>query len=113
MPAKRIIAYAPSIGYSDPQLLEKAECAQGIKKLTKVFARDDKTAQLAQTLRNEEIERVCDPTLLIADQWKNLEEEYKIDTPYIMVYSYHPDPKVKEEVCNYAKKNGLKIMRIM
>ena len=59
-----LVAYAPSVGQTH-ELNVPEYVKEGILQFKAVSARDQLTEQLAEEIRNEEIERVTDPSVLL------------------------------------------------
>ena len=59
---ERLVAYAPSVGQTH-ELNVPEYVKEGILQFKAVSARDQLTEQLAEEIRNEEIERVTDPNI--------------------------------------------------
>ena len=79
----------------------------GILKFKAVSARDQLTEELAEKIRNEEIERVTDPTFLVHIP----DEEVPVVTqPYMLFYYCDGLSEVeKQKLIDYAHKNGMAV----
>ena len=112
--SKKKVAYAPSIGYADVDgCVDDEHLVSCISEFDSCYVRDDSTKRLVECIRKEKVKRVCDPTLLLYDEWQNYEEEYKIEEPYMIIYGYSNEScDIKDEIQNYAKKKGLKIISV-
>ena len=110
-----MIAYAPSCGQTDMERINHFHCKEliggGLKRFTKLSARDTRTQQIVAELTGRKVELVCDPVLL----YKFPLESYSLPkgTPkkdYMVVYSYDArfiDEKEIKAVKEYSKKHNL------
>lgn len=103
---EKLVAYAPSVGQThETDVPEYVKT--GILKFKAVSARDQLTEELAEKIRNEEIERVTDPTFLVHIP----DEEVPVVTqPYMLFYYCDGLPEVeKQKLIDYAHKNGMAV----
>lgn len=116
---KKIIAYAPSCGQTNMELIESKNAKEliesGLKKINSLSARDENTKNVMEELtQNKSIPIVIDPVLLY-DFSKINTKIKKIKNKYLIVYSYDKNMnniKEIEAIKNYAKKKNLKIASI-
>lgn len=103
---EKLIAYAPSVGQtSDLEVPDYVK--EGILKFKAVSARDLLTEKLVGEIREEEVERVVDPTFLSKIP---TEPVSTVKKPYILFYYCDGFPKEeKNKIFDYAKKNGLAV----
>lgn len=97
---ERLVAYAPSVGQTH-ELNVPEYVKEGILQFKAVSARDQLTEQLAEEIRNEEIERVTDPTFLvhIPD-----EKVSSVSQPYMLFYYCDGLPEAeKQKLIDYKK----------
>ncbi len=103
---EKLVAYAPSVGQThETDVPEYVKT--GILKFKAVSARDQLTEELAEKIRNEEIERVTDPTFLVHIP----DEEVPVVTqPYMLFYYCDGLSEVeKQKLIDYAHKNGMAV----
>ena len=103
---ERLVAYAPSVGQTH-ELNVPEYVKEGILQFKAVSARDQLTEQLAEEIRNEEIERVTDPTFLvhIPD-----EKVSSVSQPYMLFYYCDGLPEAeKQKLIDYAHQNGMAV----
>ena len=114
--ANKIIAYAPSLGYSTLQSYNRHnEFISSIgKNITWFGARDGFTESFLKHIGISSINRVCDPTILMYDKWKNVENtNTKLpQEPYLIYYSYKEATPFKDIILQYAKEKGLKVVSV-
>ena len=109
--ADGVLAYAPSIGFCSVEDFCKAPEAQKLKNFQVVFPRDENTQQVCREVLNQEQPRVCDPTLLIIDEWVNIAETFKAPKEkYVLYYSYLDNTPMKESIIRYAHSRGFKVV---
>ena len=108
-PAK-IIAYAPSIGFSKEEDLKKVDFVQeSLSNMAAVSVRDEVSQRLLQPYCNKEIHLVCDPTFLVdwAD-YNAIAKETDLEK-FIFLYCYGNLPAAdREAIQSIAKAEGLK-----
>lgn len=111
---KKIIAYAPSIGYcpvEDFVSYEKAK--EKIPTFYKIFARDENTKKACETIIGREIEQVCDPTILCLDEWdKYANVKRSIKEKYMVYYSYGHTEITKQYILRFAAENNLELIAV-
>lgn len=102
-----LIAYAPSVGNTNPNEVLPNYVVDGIKKFKGLSARDDLTFELCKKLANIEPHRVLDPTFL--GEFPSITEKKKME-PYILFYYCDNLPnEIKKQIFEYAKENNLKV----
>ena len=107
----KIIAYAPSLGYYSVDDFVATETAQKIKKFRAVFPRDRITQEACEKILGEKCAIVCDPTILILDEWNKLKQpDTKRKEPYIVYYSYLDKTPMMEHIKRYAQESGYQIV---
>ncbi len=55
---------------------------------------------------------VCDPTLLLNGKWQSYEQEFRINEPFLIYYSYHENTPFKEYILCFAKEHNLKVISV-
>lgn len=106
------IAYAPSIGYTSIDELGMKEII-GISLFDYVFPRDEETKLVAEKIRNESLETVVDPTLLMCDYWSNTVKKVKTESDYMIYYSYFNNPFLERILINFAHSNKLRLLTFL
>ncbi len=102
---KNLIAYAPSVGQTDPNEVLPDYVLNGIKKFKALSARDDLTFELGKKITGTMPTRVLDPTFLGEFPKAELKANKK---PYIMFYYCEKLPEeVLDQIFAYAKEHNL------
>lgn len=114
--SRKIISYAPSMGQTDLNRIEKYGCKEliesGLKKFSSISARDVGTKENIESIIGGKIPLVCDPALLYP--FEHLEKR-KQKNKYIVVYSYQSNFKEKdriEYIKKYAKKHQCELWSV-
>lgn len=113
--AKKVIAYAPSLGYSTFKSYENREylCASIRENIKWFGTRDLFTESFLKDIGISEVNRVCDPTILLYGRWKIFEKPVIPQIgPYLIYYSYKEDTPFKGLIKRFAKEKGLKIISL-
>lgn len=110
--ADKLIAYAPSIGFSTVQdFLEDKDTLSKIKNFDAVFPRDNATAELCNQASCNSFPRVVDPTLLCLDMWQSVIGKGRaVKEKYVLYYSYLDNSPMKPFIQRFAKENNLKVV---
>lgn len=104
---KNLIAYAPSVGKTNPNEELPDYVVNGIKKFKALSARDDLTFELGEKITGKKPTRVLDPTFLGDFPRAQLKVANK---PYIMFYYCEKLPdNILNQIFEYAKSHGLAI----
>jgi hypothetical protein len=107
------IAYAPSFGANDLNLLEnKSQYKEWINQFQSVSIRENNGKKWLKTLTGRNVDVVLDPTLLLPrKEWDNLaNEEMNLPKQFIFFYSTGYPENVCKFVHKYAKECGLPVI---
>ena len=109
--AKKIIAYAPSIGFAKPETLYNSQdFCDGLKRVDTILARDFITKIVAEKITGKNVNIVCDPTILF-NNWNNVElPDSMIDSEYILYYGYTSQPPFLSSLLEFSKEEKLPII---
>lgn len=109
--AKVKIAYAPSIGYLDSNLIvyDRYLCEK-LHGLDYIMPRDSATRDMLQRIGITNLELVCDPVCLFYDRWEDYSERYDTKKEYILVYNYNDTFVYRDQIIAYARENDLEII---
>lgn len=118
--AKKVISYAASCGnlkINDIPNDKKNELNKYILKMQEISVRDKNTFNFIKDISNKESIFHLDPVLIYPfyEEINKTEKEFKINSKYMLVYSYSNRIKDKKEIKNikkFAKKRKLKIISI-
>lgn len=107
----KLIAYAPSTGSSNVKERIPEYVEEGMKNFTGLSARDDNAEELIKNVLGKECTRVLDPTLLYEfPEYSSKFVDYIKSQKYILMYYCDNLPdSIKNEIIEYANKNGYKI----
>lgn len=106
-----ILAYAPSAGNAKPQDFRNfPEICELMNKVSIIGVRDENTANIVHELCNYKPEIVCDPTFLLSIDDYEMQGKNMVKEPYILVYTYHIDPKFQEYLVKFAKEKHIKLV---
>lgn len=123
LPAKKIVAYAPSIGnlltsknkwkalimpYVGTWKFIKQ--AKQLGKFDEVCTRDIETKRMVQKVIRKDIPIVLDSTFLV--DWSTCLKPVEVTDPYVLVYSYGLSKEIEEYVHTYAKENSCKVVTV-
>lgn len=106
-------SYAASMGVTRIKP-EKAQIfARVVSKFDSFSVRENEMISVIGRYTDKDISVHIDPTFLMsADQWRELEEEYVLKKPYILVYAIYWDDKLNKELKKLHKKSGYDIVAL-
>lgn len=109
--ASKLLSYAPSTGKSNVQENIPDYVKEGMKNFTGLSVRDDNSEILIKNVLGKESTRVLDPTLLYEfPEYSSKFVEYIKSQKYVLMYYCDKLPvEIRNEIINYANKNGYKI----
>lgn len=113
--ANKVIAYAPSLGYSTLKSYENCQtlCSLIRKNIKWFGVRDSFTADFLNSIGVHGVNKVCDPTILLYDDWRIYEKPLTGRIyPYLIYYSYKEDTLFKNYIKRFAEDKGLKIITL-
>lgn len=106
-------SYAASMGETRIKLEKEQEFAAYISKFNSFSVRENEMLPIVRKYTDKDISVHVDPTFLIdADQWRELEEEYVLKKPYILVYAIYWDDKLNKELKKLHKKSGYDVVAL-
>jgi len=101
---RKLIAYAPSVGKSDPSQGVPDYVSTGLKSFDAVSARDDLTKAFVESVAGVTPVRVLDPTFLTDFP---LAKRVVPDKPYILFYyCEHLPQEYLDQIISFAAENG-------
>lgn len=107
--ANRIVAYAPSVGQSQPaDLVAKDYVVQGLKRFTALSARDEATLNAVREIMGSAPPKVLDPTFLV--DWGTTEQNPDDLEDTLLVYSYTFNADKRAAAKEFASRHGLRII---
>lgn len=105
-PQTKKIAYAPSLGITDENMIEDKQ-RRLMQKFSCLSCREYEGAQLIQKITKREVPVVLDPTLMLNfNEWEKLAEKSCIDEngKYILTYFLHTDYYIDSIPYDYIEK---------
>lgn len=106
-----VISYAASIGKAEIDGFGKyPEQINGLRKLSSILIRDERTKEFVQKYTDREAQIVCDPTMLVpVDEYgKEFKDSFVEQNDCLLIYAYRLKKEVQKSIQNYAKKKNLK-----
>ena len=112
--AEKKLGYAVSLGNMDIENFKKhPKLLSYIKELDFVLARDNRTKNILEENNVSVNDIICDPTLQVDIRKYMIKSNVNIPKDkYIAVYSYSVDNSMKKIICEFARKQGLKIVSV-
>lgn len=114
--SKKIISYAPSMGQTDIERIERFGFSEliesGLKKFSTLSARDVGTQNNIEIITGKKAPIVCDPALLYSFEHPVKKNRSR---KYIVVYSYQSNFKEKDRIRyiqDYAKKSNCELWSV-
>ena len=106
------IAFASSFGKAKFNEKTMKEYKQYLVQYDKIAVREDKAVEILDDMGIES-EQVLDPTLLIdKNEWSKYITKNVVKEEYVLVYQIHNDQKLNAYAKMFAKKSGLKLVRV-
>lgn len=106
-----VISYAASIGKAEIEGFEKfPEQINGLRKLSSILVRDERTKEFVQKYASADAQIVCDPTMLVPveEYGKAFSDSYIEQNDCLLIYAYRLKKEVQKSIQNYARKKNLK-----
>lgn len=108
---KKRISYAPSIGIPNINAKEKEDFSKWLKYYDSISVRELQAKQLLETIVDEKIECVADPTFLLErNYWKSIASPSKERCPYILLFTLSYDVTLLEYAKSLSKQSGIKLI---
>lgn len=110
---KRCFSLSSSFGKADFSPEELEYIKEHVKKYDYISVREKSAKKLLNDLGYEKVSVMLDPTLLAdPDIWNRFAGNTGFTYPYILVYQLHSDGRSYKNAVEFAKKSGLKVVRI-
>lgn len=105
-------AVAVSAGNSSREdFRQHPEVEQSIRNFRGILARDQHTREILEDMTGQNVDTVCDPTLLVdRSVFLHQEPEARIEGKYILVYTYGLTEDQKKAVSDFAGKHDYRIV---
>lgn len=110
---KKKIAFSASFGKSELEDWEKSEVKKLLSTYDAISIRESSGVQIAKDLGFDNVVHILDPTMVIDPKyWNELSEERLVKKEYVLVYQLCNNDKFDKYAAKFAKKKGLKLIRI-
>lgn len=107
------LTYAVSMGTLNIPEKNREEFGKMVKKFSFISVREGDCIPVLQKYSDGSFDCHIDPTFLTeVSHWRELEEEYSIDRPYILVYALYWDKAFNKELKKLHKATGKEIFVI-
>lgn len=107
--AKKIVAYAPSVGFCSTETFTKSKLPRNLANIDYCLVRDNRTEYLSKLVNVSRVKQVVDPTILY-NNWEKHIPENKYTDPYFLYYGYATNPEFKNELISRSRESGLKLI---
>lgn len=113
-PSNKIkMSYAASVACSSLTNEQKSRYKEAMKDYKAISVREKDAVSLLEGVTPFKVEMVLDPTLLLSRKdWEGLEEKAEIKEKYLFCYFLGGDIKQRRLACEYAKRNGLRVVTL-
>lgn len=105
--ARKLVAYAPSIGQTDMERVRQFHCEalmrSGLEMFSHLSARDEHTQDVVGKLTGRQVPLVCDPVLLHDFSGKRTKIK-RIKKDYMIAYAYDSGLTKEEDMCIFRAK---------
>ena len=105
------ITYAVSMGTLNVPAQAHQRFGDLVRGFPRISVREDSMIEVLQSYTDAKQERHIDPTFLLSsNRWRELEKEYPIHRPYILVFPLYWDASFNKELKALHKKTGKDII---
>lgn len=109
---KKKIAYAASFGKTDTCASNQEKIKEYLSVYDCLTVRENSAVDIIHNLGINHVSQVLDPTLLLdKNDWNSLIKN-DIKDNYILLYQLHSNPAMDSYADSFAKKSGLKLIRL-
>ena len=106
-------SYAASMGVIRVKPEKEQEFARLVSKFDAYSVRENGMLPVIEKYTDKQIPVHIDPTFLInSDQWREFEEKYTFNKPFILVYAIYWDSKLNKQLKQLHKKTGYDIVAL-
>lgn len=104
------ISYGTSIGLTEISKKEKSKFKKWLSSYDSISVREQQACKLLESITNQEIHRVPDPTFLLdPDEWRQIAIKPQSEQDYILIFYLGYNKKIIEKGINIAKEMNLKL----
>ena len=109
---KKKIAYAASFGKTKINSYYETSVKELLNSYDCLTVRETTAIDLIENLGKHNVSQVLDPTLLLdGDEWDTLVKN-NINKGYVLLYQLHRNPQMDKYATHFAKKSGLRLIRL-
>lgn len=106
-------SYAASMGVTRVKPEKEQEFSRLVGDFESYSVRENEMIPVVSAHTEKQISVHIDPTFLAnADQWRELEEEYPLNKPFILVYAIYWDSRLNKELKQLHKKTGYDVVAL-
>lgn len=112
---KKCIAYSSSFGKTELSDNLNNNLNRLLRPFSKILVREDTAKNMLEERGFDNVNQVLDPTLLLSkEEWSELanKSNVKVDNNYILVYQLHDNKDFDNYAKKFAKRKGMKLLRI-
>lgn len=110
---KKKIAFSASFGKEKLEEWEKPEVKELLSSYDAISIRETSGIQIAKELGFENAVHILDPTMILEPKyWYELSEERLVKEKYVLVYQLCNNAEFDKYAVTFAKKKGLKLIRM-
>ena len=115
VPAGKIRAsYAASFATEDVTEEWKPQIKKWLQHFDAISVRESSGLRIINDLGISNAIHVCDPVFLLSNAiWKKIADTISIEKPYLLVYDFDSNPRIKEFCIEISRRNGWKIYTIL
>lgn len=110
---KKKVTYAASMGSTSVPDDKKELFSKYVNSFDSISVREEECKKVIGRICEREASVNIDPTFLVsADEWRKYQKEYKVHSPYILLYMLYWNDSCKEEIIRLKKETGLPVYAI-
>lgn len=112
---KKCISYASSLGKTEVSKELDSNLERLLKKYTQILVRENTAKDILLKKNLTNVEQVLDPTFLLTQtEWKEVANKSKLKKKekYILIYQLHDNKDFDNYAKEFAKRKGMKLLRI-
>ncbi|MGN0632887.1 MAG: polysaccharide pyruvyl transferase family protein [Oscillospiraceae bacterium] len=109
---RKKISYAASFGKGSVRPCDRPTVEQLLRRYDHISVREDSGVEIVGSM-GLTAEQVLDPTLLLSQQqWRELLPDRKSKEKYVLIYQLVPNKAFEKYALKFAKRHGLKLLRL-
>ncbi|MBR3017170.1 MAG: polysaccharide pyruvyl transferase family protein [Clostridia bacterium] len=113
-PGKIKASYAASFATEDVEEAWKPQVKKWLSGLDFIAVRESSGLRILRNLGIENAVHVCDPVFLLArEEWEKAAKPLRLEKPYLLVYDFDRNPRIKNYCLTAAKQYGWRICSVL